>query len=206
VVSVTSSGAQYRCDGCGRDLSGVRLGVACPCGVTARRRVDAIGAVYRRPLTPQAPPWDPFKDWSVKYLQFTWNVVQLRRLYAAGRAADPTEVRGIVEAAFASCSGLAEWLTYSPEPVSVTPGDVAQLIRAEPLCIGGALAAAPAPGATSSRIVTGTLGGELRFWIEYRRPGARATRYDALDLAEQCLNTWRGFLTQRGVALPSWDA
>lgn len=196
--------AQYRCDRCGRDLSGISLRIPCLCGGIARRRVDSTGAMYRRPLAAQSPPWDPFKDWSVKYLQFTWNVVQLRRLYARRSGAEAAEVRGIIEVTFASCSQLADWLSSGPEPVTVTPGDVAQLIRTEPLSVCTALRALDDVAATS-RIVTGTLGGELRFWVEHRRPGAKATRHDALDLAEQCLRSWQTFLTERGVTLPSWE-
>jgi hypothetical protein len=204
-MSGLDAGAQYRCDRCGRDLSGMNLRIPCVCGAVARRRVDSIGAMYRRPLAAQSPPWDPFKDWSVKYLQFTWNVVQLRRLYARRSGADAAEVRGIVEATFATCAQLADWLSSGPEPVTVTPGQVAQLIRTEPLSVCIALTAADDAAATS-RIVTGTLGGDLRFWVEYRRPGARPTRHDALDLAEQCLRSWRRFLIERDVTLPSWES
>jgi hypothetical protein len=45
---------------------------------------------------------------------------------------------------------------------------------------------------------------EAPFWVQYSHPFGKPVRYDALDLAERCLITWRTFLGQRGVPLPSW--
>jgi hypothetical protein len=203
MVNVAASRAQYRCDGCGRDLSEFSLGRPCPCGAIRRRRTDADGAVFRRPLTVESPRWDPFKDWSVKYLQFTWNVMQLRWLYAPGSGADAAEVRRIVERTFASCSNLAEWLSSGPEPVSVTPGDVAQFVKTEPLSVSAALTTARS--SATSRIIAVGFAEQPRYWIEYQQPGAKPLRYDALDLAEQCLRAWHAFLTERAVELPTWQ-
>jgi hypothetical protein len=198
-------GAQYLCDDCGRDLSDLKLGVRCLCGSTRRRRIDAHGAVFRRPAAADSPRWDPLKDWTVKYLQFTWNVTQLRRLYDPASGADPAEVRRVVEASFAACNGLAEWLSSGPEPATVTPGEIAQFISTEPLSIAAALNKSDGPDAPSSRIVAVAFA-PPQFWVEYRRPGADSTRYDALDLAERCLVAWRRFLTNRAVALPTWQS
>ena len=190
--------ARYLCDACGRDRTGVPLAVSCRCGSVARRRVDTGDASYRRPASDDGPRWNPLQDWTAKYLQLTWNVSQLRRLYAEGSGAGVDEVRRIVELSFGSALQLADWLTSGPEPAAVTPGDVARLVAAEPLAICAALG-------TAARIVPVGFVRPPHFWVEYRRPGARPVRYDALDLAERCLSAWQTFLTVRGVALPSWQ-
>jgi hypothetical protein len=196
-----ADGARYLCNDCGRDLTGVGLVVACRCGSAARRRIDAGDASYRRPATGEAPRWNPLKDWTAKYLQFTWNVSQLRRLYAPGSGADAVEVRRIVDMSFASGLSLGEWLTAGPEPVTVTPGDVARLVGAEPLSVCVALGRADEPAA---RIIPVGFVRPPHFWVEYRRPNSRPVRFDALDLAERCLQAWQTFLTIRGVELPAW--
>jgi hypothetical protein len=194
--------ARYLCDQCGRDLSGVSLSAACVCGATTRRRVDADAAVYRRPATDDAPPWDPLKDWTAKYLQFVWNVQQLRRLYAPGATADADEVRRIVETSLTAAVGLGDWLASGPEPVSVLPGDIARLVAAEPLSICAAFAS-PDPAARP-QVLPVAFSKPPHFWVEHRRPHDKPIRYDALDLLERCLRTWQNFLAERGVALPSW--
>jgi hypothetical protein len=201
-----AAGAQYRCDSCGRDLSGFSLGVPCLCGSTRRRRIDAVDAVFRRPAAAESPGWDPFKDWTVKYLQFSWNVTQLRRLYEPGSGAEALEVRRIVEATLTSCWNLAEWLSSGPEPVTITPGEIARFIKTEPVSVCTAFAAADSTGAATARIVPVGFASQPQFWVEYRQPGQRSVRYDALDLAERCLVAWRMFLKERKVALPTWKS
>jgi hypothetical protein len=195
--------AHYLCNDCGRDLSGVSRPTACLCGSTSRRRVDPTDA-FRRPSTPEAPRWNPLKDWTAKYLQFTWNVNQLRRLYAPGSGADQGEVRRIVETAFTSAVSLGDWLTAGPEPVTVTPGDVERFVMTEPLSIASAFDHPDGPEAETSRLVAVGFVRPPHFWVEYRRPNARPVRYDALDLAARCLQAWQSFLTARGVSLPTW--
>lgn len=198
--------AHYLCSDCGRDLSGVRMSTACLCGAHSRRRIDVGGAAYRRPLTAQSPPWDPLKDWTVKYLQFTWNVSQLRLMYEGGSAAEAAAVRCIVDSTFASCVSLAEWLTFGAEPASVSPGDLDRFLAAEPLSVCVALAARSDPDEPTSRVVPVAFASRHQYWVEYRRPRAKTVRYDALGLAEQCLLAWRSFLLARGVKLPNWQA
>jgi hypothetical protein len=197
-----SVGARFVCDDCGRDVSGVPPSMPCSCGGTSRRRVDATDA-FQRPATPDSPRWDPLKDWTAKYLQLTWNVGQLRRLYAPDSGAQADEVRRIVDMTFASCVGLGDWLTSGPEPVTVTPGDVARLVAAEPLSICATLV--NGSDINSARIVAVGFVRPPHYWLEYRRPNARPVRYDALDLADRCLLTWQTFLTARSVKLPTWQ-
>jgi hypothetical protein len=198
--------ARYLCDSCGRDLTGVGFAVPCLCGNSYRRRVDLDGAVFRRPDSADSPPWDPFKDWTVKYLQFTWNVTQLRRLYTPGSGAAASEVRTVAEHVFSSCSELAAWLGSGPEPVCVTPGDVTRLVAVEPLAIGLAFGPGPAPAGGHSRLLAASFGSQPRFWVQYERPGRKAQRYDALDLAERCLRAWLAFFRDRPVVLPTWPS
>lgn len=195
-----SSSLQIRsiCDDCGRDAP--LLG-RCRCGSTVRRRVDP-GDVFRRPATDDAPRWDPLKDWSTKYLQLLWNLEQLHRFDAPGSGADQADVRRTVELTFAASSSLATWLTAGPEPASVTPGDVSRLLAADPLRIAAALTS-PTDG-ERARLVPVGFSRPPRFWVEYQRPPRRPVRYEARDLASRCVVTWQGFLTQRGVRLPTW--
>jgi hypothetical protein len=165
--------------------------------------VDSEDAVYRRPATEDAPPWDPLKDWTAKYLQLLWNVQQLRRLYAPGATADADEVRSIVETSLTAAVALGDWLTSAPEPVSVLPGDIARLIAAEPLSICAAFASPDA--AARPRVLPVAFSDPPHFWVEHRRPSEKPVRYDALDLLERCLREWQNFLTARGVSLPSWQ-
>jgi hypothetical protein len=194
-------GAHYICNDCGRDLTGLGFAIPCRCGSVSRRRIDP-DASYHRPQTDGAPRWNPLKDWTAKYLQFTWNVSQLRRLYASGSGAEAVEVRRIVDMSFASALSLGEWLTSGPEPAAVTPGDVARFVAVEPLAVCVALASgheAPA------RIIPVGFVRPPHFWVEYQRPNDKPVRFDALDLAERCLQAWQTFLTRRGVALPTWQ-
>jgi hypothetical protein len=203
IVTMSRAGdARYLCDDCGRDLSDVSLSAPCACGGVTRRRLDGGDAAYRRPATADAPPWDPFKDWSAKYLQLLWNVQQLRRLYAPGSGADADEVRRIVETSLAAAVGLGDWLTSGPEPVSVTPGDVARLLAAEPLSICASFAARDP--ATRARVRPVGFSRPPHYWVEQRRAYDKPVRYDALDLLERCLRAWQNFLTGRGVPLPTW--
>jgi hypothetical protein len=218
--------ARYQCADCGRDLTGVGFAVACLCGATYRRRVEADPAVFRRPADADAVPADRFKDWTVKYLQFTWNVTQLRRLYSPGAAADAAELRTIAEHVFSSCSELADWLSTGPEPACITPAEVARLVAAEPLCIALAVArSGPASRTTSvpvpvvkpfdasrsmsmprAALIPVRFAGQPRLWVQYELPGAKAARYDAHDLAERCLRSWLAFFHDRPVVLPTWPA
>ena len=197
-----AGGARYLCDECGRDLSGLSLAAVCVCGGVTRRRVDSTDTMYRRPATTDAPHWDPLKDWAAKYLQFVWNVHQLRRLYAPGSTAEADEVRRIVVTSVRAAVGLADWLSSGPEPVSVTPGDVARLVAAEPLSLCAGFGAPE--DAAHSRVVPVAFSRPPHFWVEHRQPNAKPVRYDALDLLERCLRAWQNFLTERGVTLPTW--
>ena len=205
---VRAGDAQYLCEGCGRDLSGLSLSAACLCGAVIRRRVDHGEAVYTRPATPDEPSWDPLKDWTAKYLQFVWNVQQLRRLYAPTSEADGEEVRRIIVTSLLTALGLADWITSGPEPASVTPGDVTRLLDAEPLSVCAAFGGSPdldgSDAGTSAVVLPVAFSRPPRFWVEHRRPPDRPVRYDALDLLERCLRAWQQFLTARGVGLPSW--
>jgi hypothetical protein len=192
---------RFVCDGCGRELPPGPVAAPCPCGGTGRRRVDPADA-FGRPATPDAPRWDPLKDWAAKYLQLTWNVGQLRRLSAAGSAATAEEIRGIVETTFAAARDLGDWLAAGPEPASVSPGDVDRLAAEPPLAVGNALVRGT-PAATA-RLVPVGFAKPPRFWVEYQRPNAKPVRWEALDLAERCLVRWQSFLSVRGVRLPSW--
>ncbi len=196
-----AGGARYLCDRCGRDLSALGLSGPCVCGAVTRRRVDGGDAVYRRPATDDAPQWDPLKDWTARYLQLVWNVQQLRRLYTAD-GADADEVRRIVETSCTAAVGLGEWLTSGPEPVSVTPGDVARLITSQPLSVCAAFGSPDQ--AVHTRVLPVAFSRPPHFWVEYRTPNAKPVRFDALDLLEHCLRTWQNFLTARRVPLPSW--
>jgi hypothetical protein len=191
---------RYLCDDCGREVFPTVPG-PCICGSTVRRRIDPADA-FGRPKTVPAPVWDPLKDWATKYLQFTWNVGQLRRLSAPGSATDADEVRRIVHSTFAAALGLADWLTSGPEPASVSPGDVARLVAGTPLSVCAALVRPD--GVASARLVPVGFARPPRFWVEYRRPPGKPIRYDALDLAGRCLVAWQHFLTARAVTLPSW--
>lgn len=205
---VRAGDAQYLCEGCGRDLSGISLSAACLCGAVTRRRVDHGEAVYRRPATPDEPSWDPLKDWTAKYLQFVWNIQQLRRLYAPGSTADREEVRRIVATSLRAALDLADWITSGPEPASVTPGDVTRLLAAEPLSVCAAFGGSVDSGGTGESATAVVLPVAFsrppHFWVEHRRPPDTPLRYDALDLLERCLSAWQQFLTARGVDLPSW--
>jgi hypothetical protein len=193
--------ARFVCDHCGRDRTSSPPLTPCRCGGTARRRVD-VSDSFRRPIDAPAPPWDPLKDWSTKYLQFSWNVAQLRRLYAPGSTADDVEVRRIVDMTFASCIGLADWLSAGPEPASVLPGDVERFVAIEPIAVAAALLQRREDA--SARTVPVGFSRPPHFWVEYRRPNARPVRYDSLDLAERCLLAWQRFLGERRVPLPVW--
>jgi hypothetical protein len=201
-VPISRAGARYLCDRCGRDLSAVSMSAACVCGSAMRRRVDSGEVVYRRPATPDAPRWDPLKDWEAKYLQLVWNVQQLRRLYAPGSGADADEVRRIVDTSLMAARHLGDWLVSGPEPASVTPGDVDRLLATEPLSLCAAVDT-PDPAVTT-RVLPVAFSRPPHFWVEHRRPNAKPVRYDALDLLERCLRTWLAFLTVRGVRLPTW--
>jgi hypothetical protein len=200
---MSRAGARYLCDQCGRDLSGVSMSAACVCGSVTRRRVDGGDAVYRRPLTSDAPSWDPLKDWTARYLQLVWNVQQLRRLYTPGSDAEADEVRRIVETSLTAAVRLGDWLTSGPEPASVTPGDIARLIAGEPLSICAGFTAT-SPSATS-QVLPVAFSRPPHFWVEHRKPNDKPVRYDALDLLERCLRTWQNFLGARGVELPTWQ-
>jgi hypothetical protein len=163
--------------------------------------VDPTDA-FVRPLSAEAPRWDPLKDWSAKYLQLIWNVGQLRLLSAPGSTAAAEDVRRIVHTTFAAAADLGDWLSAGPEPASVSPGDVERLISREPLIAGTALVR-ESPD-RSARLVPVGFASPPRFWLEYRRPNAKPVRYEALDLAQRCVITWQGFLGARGVSLPSW--
>lgn len=206
IAGVTVSGdvAHYLCNECGRDLSGIPLSTACLCGATSRRRIDAAGAAYRRPLAAESPPWDPLKDWTVKYLQLLWNVQQLRCMYRDDPVTDAEQVRRIVDSTFSSCVSLGGWLTFGAEPAAVTAGDVDRLLRAEPLSVCVALTVPDDARSATARIVRVAFATRHQYWVEYRRPNAKTVRYDALGLAERCLLTWQAFLAARDVALPSW--
>lgn len=199
---VTMARPRYLCDECGRDLSDLSLSAACLCGAHTRRRVDSADTVYRRPATPDEPQWDPLKDWTTKYLQLEWNLQQLRRLYAPDSRAAADEVRRIVGTSLRAALGLGEWLTAGPEPVTVTPGDVARLLESAPLSVCAAFDAPNADGSAS--VLPVAFSRPPHFWVEHRTAGAKPVRYDALDLLERCLRAWHNFLTARGVALPSW--
>jgi hypothetical protein len=203
-VTVSGDVAHYLCNDCGRDLSGVHIATPCLCGSYSRRRIDVEGAAYRRPPTAQAPPWDPLKDWTVKYLQFTWNVQQLRLMNRDGSVAEPDQARRIVDSTFASCVSLGEWLTFGAEPASVSSGDISRLMGVEPLAVCLALTAPDDADRATARVVPVAFASRHQYWVEYRRPDAKTVRYDALGLAEECLLAWQSFLTAREVDLPSW--
>lgn len=192
---------RYVCDECGRELPPETGTAPCPCGGRTRRRVDPTDA-FARPAGADEPKWDPLKDWAAKYLQFTWNVGQLRLLSATGSGASADDVRRIVHTTFAAAADLGDWLTAGPEPASVSPGDVERLVLREPLVVGTALVReSPLRAAVLVPVGFAT---PPRFWVEYRRPQAKPVRYEALDLAQRCLVTWQSFLGARGVSLPSW--
>ena len=171
------------------------------CGHTLRVRIDVKTESYALPGRTSLR-YDALKNWTVKYLQFTWNLARLRSVYAPSRTT-PDVLHSAIELTFASCHSLGAWLTAGPEPQSVTAGDVARLFEVAPLEVCKALATCTNTGARA-RIEVVHLGHAARGWVEFAQPGKRAVRYDALDLADRCLAAWNCFLRDRDVALPSW--
>ena len=192
---------QYSCADCGRDASLRAPSTPCLCGSTARLRADPEDS-YRL-VSDRALPWfDPFKDWTVKYLQFTWNVQQLRHAYTVDDGGTAERLCKSALITFTSCAELADWLVAGPEPVSVTPGALARLFATEPLSVTRAL---KPEGGGAARLVPVAFSRPPHAWVDYRRPEAKPVRYDALDLAERCLDAWHQYLHGCGVAVPSWE-
>lgn len=192
---------QYSCAECGRDASLRAPTTPCLCGGTARLRADP-GDSYRIVSDRIFPWYDPFKDWTVKYLQFTWNLQQLRHAYVSDPGLEPAALCTTARVTFISCAEVADWLVAGPEPVSVTPGALTRLFAIEPLSIARAFTSS---GDALARLVPVAFSRPTHAWVDFRRPGTKPVRYDALDLAERCLDTWRRFLRGRSVAVPSWE-
>lgn len=143
------------------------------------------------------------KDWTVKYLQFTWNVNHLRSVYAPATTS-VSVLENTIAMTMASCWALSEWLVEGGAPGQVSGHDLAALLDHEPLKVAKAFA--HGAGAVEAHIVTSHIGGSpARAWIEYSEPGAALVRFDALDLAERSLAAWNGFLRAHDVLLPNWS-
>jgi hypothetical protein len=195
---VTGAPLQLRfvCASCGRDVSDRPVAMPCVCGHTVRTRVDVADS-YVMPGRDRLR-YDETKNWRVKYLQLTWNVQELRRIYAPAHT-DPDTLCRTVELVLASCWDLAEWLVAGREPREVTQGDIGRLVAVDPLRVCRALATG-----ADARIVPVQIGGESRAWVEYLGARRLPTRFDALDLAERSVVAWDTFLREHKVVPPTW--
>lgn len=199
------SGARYRCAGCARDVTGHGWAEPCLCGGTYRVRVDSEETLYRMPDLPGLPRFDPLKDWRIKFLQLSWNLSRMEREFGSATPLPSETVRATVVLTLRCCVDLADWLIAGPEPHTVTAGDLARLLRADPLRVAADFCGR-GDGAAIVRLTPVAFAPTARFWIEHGRPGARTVRYDALDLARRCREEWRRFLVGRGVVPPRWDS
>jgi len=203
------------CPDCQADLDSVAAGDPCPqCGGSRRSavaRVETIGVATAVGEVSLRITRGDRRPWTEKWQAILHSQKALDAAYSGdARPLGNTEIDGRVLTFFTECDHLRDWLTGDLAALTaVTREDIAAHFRASrPLLICNAICNSHKhhtrpPGTTTARIrETAITPNGARVTIEVDWATPRATTIDALDLANDCIESWRSFLKRFGIAEP----
>jgi hypothetical protein len=203
------------CPDCDANLDDVPVGDPCPaCGGARRsaiaytetaRAVATVGEVSLKITRGDHRPW------TEKWLTILGCLDSLRAAYSGdARTLGNVEIDRRAQTFFVECDHLRDWLKADVAALGgASTADVhGHFQSSTPLQVCNAICVThkhhtPLAGKTVARIrdtdVTPT-GARVSIEIDWATP--QATTVDALDLAEDCLASWRAFFSKFGIAEP----
>jgi hypothetical protein len=201
------------CPDCNTNLDDVTVHDPCPtCGGLRRWAV-----VCPEPAETTGSAWAPsigirrddHRPWHEKWLLRSRDLI--REAYTDVRGLSNAEVDERVNRFCGECHDLRDWLKRDLANLrGVTTTAVDEHVRqSAPLRISSAVANSHKHHTRDRQQTTARIRDTLmspdqgaRVTIEIDWASAQATTIDALDLANDCVDSWRAFLTQNGVAEP----
>ena len=203
------------CPDCNTNLDNVTVHDPCPtCGRLRRSVVvcpepaHATGAAWAPSIRVRR---DDHRPWYEKWREVLRSRDLIRDAYSDARGLANVEVEARVNRFCGECHDLSDWLKHNLADLrGVTTTAVDEHVRqSEPLRKNSAVANSHKHHTRHSNQTTARIRDTLstpdqgaRVTIEIEWANAEATTLDALDLANDCVDSWRAFLTQKGIAEP----
>jgi hypothetical protein len=202
------------CPDCNTNLDDVPGDAACPgCGGQARSAVAQAGTAgvvaMAGGLSTTITRGD-HRPWTEKWLTVLNCLDKLAEAYGpAGQALGNAEVEARVETFFVECDHLRDWLDKDVAALApATASDIEAHFLASPaLCTCNAICNThkhhTRRSGTTARIRQTSMspaGARVSIEVDWALPSA--TTVDALDLANDCVKSWRSFFTTFGISEP----
>lgn len=162
------------------------------------------------------PP--PYLPWSIKWRAVLRSHTALAEAYEETPVGGNLEVDSRVYVLFGDINDVGDWIEgdakHDPSLKSVRGKAKAHRYAEQPLRIAAGIAnvykhhtitakAKYDPVTARIESTSGVAGGGSSVVIEYTSPKHRdAEEIDALDLANECLDSWRSFLAKHGISEP----
>jgi hypothetical protein len=151
------------------------------------------------------------RPWVEKWLTILHCLDALRETYSGdARTLGNVEIENRAQTFFVECDHLRDWLKGDLAALAgVSANDVHQhAMSSQPLRVCNAVCVThkhhtPWPGRTVARIRDTDItpnGARVTIEVDWATP--QATKVDALDLAEDCVKSWRAFFVQFGIVEP----
>jgi hypothetical protein len=209
----TAAPPPFTCMGCDASLDGIPEGDPCPvCGGTQRRKNLSAGAILEAVALVDGLSVSVgharVPTWATLWAQIERRMARLRELYDP--ASDPVSnavMEDEIDALLTCLNHLGDWLqnddtlpAFDKETVKKGMTDSTSLALCRDYANTFKHHTRSNPGARVARLeatTTDARGQSAR--IRYWSTSEPEQSIDALDLAAQCHNAWRGWLTREGV-------
>lgn len=198
------------CPECDAKLDEVEVGLPCPTCRGNRRSaiarpqtvdvvvdVNPIGLRIRR---------DDLRPWLEKWADVTHSLQEVSAAYHGFEEVGNVELDQRVTRFFVECDHLRDWLIGDHASLSeLSEGDVHEHFESSwSLQVCNAICNSHKHHTRRSGMTAriretsiGPVGGHVTIEVDWASP--TATTLDALDLAQQCVDSWRGFLNANGI-------
>jgi hypothetical protein len=202
------------CPDCNTNLDDVPVDDPCPTCAGVRRSAVVKPEPVRVTATAHAPSIgigrDDQRPWHEKWREVVRSRDPIREAYTDCRGLGNVDVDARVTRFCSECHDLRDWLKKDLANLpGVTATDVDNhASQSGPLRISSDVANSHKhhtrkPGMTTARIrhtlMTPDNGARVTIEVDWATPKASAV--DALDLANECVDSWQAFLKQNGIAV-----
>lgn len=199
------------CPDCGQNLADVPIGDHCPTCHGPRRSATVSPALELKVDMP--PPSikitkHDVRPWTEKWSLTLFRIDALVRAYAGDDLKSNLEAETRALDFFVECDHLRDWLENSESQLGLSPGDVAahfESSMALKTCnaICNTHKHHTRRSGTTARIrevITNPQGSQISIEVDWATP--LATTLDALEVADECVASWRSFFAANGIKEP----
>jgi len=201
------------CPDCGQNLDDVPVGAQCPSCSGTRRSATVTAAPLELSVDMPAPSIKIRKH-DVRRWTEKWSLTLLRRdalarAYAGETLTSSLEGESRALDFFVECHHLREWLEHdTASQLGVSSGDIvahfqsSMALRACNAICNTHKHHTRSSGTTARirEVITSPQGFRISIEVDWATPAA--TTFDALDLVNECVASWRSFFAAHGINEP----